>query len=72
MSGSITSSTIRCGRKSVDRAQRVRARAGDLDREALEAQRHRDDVGDVGLVVDDEDAVGFGLSLMSGSIDAKL
>ena len=37
--------------------QRVAARPGGFDGEALEAERHRDDVDDVGLVVDDEHAV---------------
>src|SRR3954468_3009213 len=43
-----------------DLRERVGAGAGGLDAEALEPQGHRDDVDDVGLVVDDEDAVGLG------------
>ena len=60
MSGSITSSTIRSGLKARHRGERLGAGAGGLDREALEAQGHRDDVDDVRLVVDDEHAVGGG------------
>ena len=56
MSGSITSSTISCGRSCGDRRDRLGAGGGRRDGEAVEAQRHRDDVDDVGLVVDDEDA----------------
>jgi hypothetical protein len=40
------------------RDERLGAGARRLDGEALEAQGHRDDVDDVGLVVDDEHAVG--------------
>ena len=40
-----------------DRGERVGAGPGRLDLEALEAQGHAHDVDDVGLVVDDEDAV---------------
>jgi hypothetical protein len=43
---------------SSDLRERLRVGAGGLDREALEAQAHRDDVDDVRLVVDDEHAVG--------------
>ena len=59
MSGSITSSTIRCGLNDADGGDRVGAVAGRLDLEVLEAERHRDDVDDVRLVVDDEDSVGL-------------
>ena len=51
---------MRCGSNVAHGRERVAAGAGDLDLEALEAQRHRDDVGDVRLVVDDEDAVLLG------------
>ena len=43
----------------VDGRERVVPVDGRRDREALEAQRHRDDVDDVRLVVDDEHAAGF-------------
>ena len=45
--------------RTLTAASASRAGAGGLDVEALEAQGHGDDVDDVGLVVDDEDAVGF-------------
>src|SRR5206468_8633806 len=45
--------------KRLDLADGVLAGAGRRDVEALVAQRHRDDVHDVGLVVDDEDAKAF-------------
>ena len=45
------------GAERGDRGERVRARAGGLHGEALEAQGHRDDIDDVRLVVDDEHAV---------------
>ena len=53
------------------RRERVRAGPGRLDGEALEAQGHGDDVDDVGLVVDDEDAVRLcgGLAHCPRSID---
>ena len=47
----------RCG------GERLPARRGGLDLEALEAQRHREHVEDVRLVVDDEDAVRCRASL---------
>ncbi len=54
------SSTMRCGSNDRTAASASRPEPGGLDREALEAQRHRDDVDDVRLVVDDEDAVLVG------------
>ena len=54
--------------EGADGGDRLRAGAGGLDREALEAQGHGDDVDDVRLVVDDEHTVGFGLSFMSITI----
>ena len=44
------------GPERLGRAERVGAGAGDLDVEAFVAQGGRDEVGDVRLVVDDEDA----------------
>ena len=45
------------GTEGGDRGQRFGAGARGLHGEALEAQGHRDDVDDVGLVVDDQHAV---------------
>jgi hypothetical protein len=42
-------------RASAGSTRCLRAGAGGVDLEALVAQRHRDDVDDVRLVVDDED-----------------
>ena len=47
--------------EAAHRRERVAPGARRLDLEALEAQRHRDDVDDVRLVVDDEDAVLLGV-----------
>ena len=56
MSGSMTSSMMRSGRNVVDLLERPVPAGGGLDVEALVAQRHRDELGDGLLVVDDEDA----------------
>ena len=50
---------MRRGLELAHGGQRLCTRAGGVDREALEAQGHRHDVGDVRLVVDHEHAVGF-------------
>ena len=52
----MTSSTTRSGRNVSADLERIGAGGCDLDVEALVAQGGRDEVGDVGLVVDDEDS----------------
>ena len=61
------SSTMRSGRKRRRRLQRVGTGAGDLDVEAFVAQGGRDEVGDVRLVVDDEDSCIGHVSILPGS-----
>ena len=56
----MTSSTTRWGRNVVDALERLAARVGDLDLEALVAQSHGEQVGDALLVVDDQDARRLG------------
>ena len=65
------SSTTASGRKSRRRGDRVGARVGHLQVPALVAQGHREELGDVDLVVDDEDAYGGAVGsgeLLHGSI----
>jgi hypothetical protein len=44
-----------CGPERVDGLERGEASVGDFRDEAVESDGHRDEVGEVGLVVDDED-----------------
>ena len=59
MSGRPTSRTTRRGRWSANGLEPAVARGGLQDPEALSFQVHADEVGDVGLVVDDDDRAPF-------------
>ena len=58
--GSPRSSTIRSGRKAWYVVERRHAVAGEPDLVALQAQRALQHLGDVVVVLDDEDAGGAG------------
>ena len=68
MSGIMTSSTMRLGRKALALVERLAAVARHVRVEAFVPQGHGHELGDAGLIVHDQDARALLLRLLHGEL----